>query len=163
MLFQLFKSQNFTFLLKIELNLILFADNSGYSPSVVSIPALTSSTKFKIGSTHIKIGATDLSGNTKKCAFTITVIGKKHSTFILIFFVKIVLTPNISGSHLLDYEKREGDVSLPGQWLLLSNLIQQRGSITTRPNHTYTTQMTRTHVAVVILIVQWWLNDCMLF
>ena len=56
---------------------INFSDNSGYSPSVVSIPALTSSTKFKIGTTQIKIGATDLSGNTRKCAFTVTVKGNQ--------------------------------------------------------------------------------------
>ena len=56
---------------------IYIADNSGFVPTIVSVPALTDEMKFKIGTTEIKIGATDLTGNTKKCSFFVTVIGKK--------------------------------------------------------------------------------------
>ena len=51
-------------------------DNSGFVPTIVTVPALTDKMKFKIGVTEIKIGSTDLTGNTKKCSFFVTVIGK---------------------------------------------------------------------------------------
>ena len=51
-------------------------DNSGFVPTIVSVPALTEKMKFKIGVTEIKIGSTDLTGNTKKCSFFVTVIGR---------------------------------------------------------------------------------------
>ena len=44
-------------------------------PTIVSVPALTKNMKFKIGITKIRIGSTDLTGNTVKCIFTVTVIG----------------------------------------------------------------------------------------
>lgn len=50
-------------------------DNSGYKPTVVSIPALEDIMKFKIGPSKVIVEAADLSGNTAKCVFTITVTG----------------------------------------------------------------------------------------
>ena len=57
---------------------IYIVDNSGFVPTIVSVPALTDEMKFKIGTTEIKIGATDLTGNTKKCSFFVTVIGEEN-------------------------------------------------------------------------------------
>ena len=51
-------------------------DNSGYKPTVITIPAFSSKTKLKIGSTKIKLSATDLAGNTAKCTFNVEVVGK---------------------------------------------------------------------------------------
>ena len=59
-------------------------DNSGSVPTIVSIPALTEKMKLKIGTTQIRIASTDLTGNTKKCSFSITVIGR-YNTFQSIF------------------------------------------------------------------------------
>ena len=53
-------------------------DNSGFVPTIMSIPALTEKMKLKIGTTQIRIASTDLTGNTKKCSFSITVIGKYY-------------------------------------------------------------------------------------
>ena len=57
---------------------IYIVDNSEFVPTIVSVPALTDEMKFKIGTTEIKIGATDLTGNTKKCSFFVTVIGEEN-------------------------------------------------------------------------------------
>ena len=57
---------------------IYIVDNSGFVPTIVSVPALTDEMKFKIGTTEIKIGATDLTGNTKKCSFFVTIIGEEN-------------------------------------------------------------------------------------
>ena len=55
---------------------LLLLDNSGIPPAISSIPVIQSPMKFKIGSTKIRIQATDLAGNIQKCQFSITVLGK---------------------------------------------------------------------------------------
>ena len=56
-------------------------------PTIVSVPALTKNMKFKIGITKIRIGSTDLTGNTVKCIFTVKVIGN-YLSFVSANFVK---------------------------------------------------------------------------
>ena len=58
-------------------------------PTIVSVPALTKNMKFKIGITKIRIGSTDLTGNTVKCVFTVKVIGN-YLSFVSANFVKCI-------------------------------------------------------------------------
>eukprot|EP00095_Tigriopus_kingsejongensis_P000543 maker-scaffold212_size255419-snap-gene-0.10 protein:Tk00543 transcript:maker-scaffold212_size255419-snap-gene-0.10-mRNA-1 annotation:"hypothetical protein BRAFLDRAFT_103549" len=58
----------------VDLPLPTATDNSGISPTVISLPVLTSEAmKLKIGVSTILISASDLSGNRAKCVFNVTV------------------------------------------------------------------------------------------
>lgn len=52
-------------------------DNSGYPPLITSFPKDTISPyEFPIGKTRIIYTATDRSGNSQSCVFTVTIVGK---------------------------------------------------------------------------------------
>ena len=64
-------------------------DNSGHMPTITSFPkGIVSPHDFPIGKTHIIYTATDHSGNSHSCVFTVTIVGEYFwkKSFIYFFF-----------------------------------------------------------------------------
>ena len=74
---------------KVEWRWPMARDNSAYPPLITSFPRdIISPYEFPIGRTRIVYTATDRSGNSQSCVFTVTIIGRNTCTLFIILEVK---------------------------------------------------------------------------